>query len=145
MKVCALFGHRDCPENISEKLYNSIEKLILQKNINVFYVGTHGNFDKLAYRVLKQIKDKHSIKIYVVLAYLNNKDVFYDADETIFPSVLENTPIRYAIVKRNNYMIDKCDCVICYVNDSFSNAYTFVNRAKKKSADIINIGSYRFD
>jgi uncharacterized phage-like protein YoqJ len=146
LKSCAFFGHHDCPQNISKNLYDSIEKLILCENITVFYVGTHGNFDRLAYNTLCKLENIYPIQINVVLAYLNSKqNNHYDFNKTIFPSVLENTPLKYAIVKRNQYMVDNSNYVICYVNNSFSNAYTFVKRAKRKGADIINIGSYKFD
>lgn len=146
MKSCALFGHHDCPQNISEILYNNIERLILHENVTEFYVGTHGNFDRIAYNTLCRLENKYPIRAWVVLAYLTDKhNNYYNFNKTIFPSVLESTPLRYAIVKRNQYMADICNYVICYVNNSFSNAYTFVKRAKRKGADIINIGSYKFD
>ncbi len=146
LKSCVLLGHHDCPESITQRLYDTIENIILQQNINAFYVGTHGNFDRLAYRVLCRLENKYPIKINVVLAYLNTaKSSYYDYRKTVFPNVLENTPARYAIVKRNNYMVDIADCLICYVNNSHSNAYTFAERAKRRNVRIINIGAYDFE
>ncbi len=49
------------------------------ENVDVFYVGTNGSFDRIAYHVLCQLENKCPIKINVVLAYLNNdKDSYYD-------------------------------------------------------------------
>ncbi len=100
----------------------------------------------MAYGTLCKLENKYPIEIKVVLAYLNNgQNSYYDFNKTIFPSVLENTPLRYAIIKRNRYMADNCNHVICYVNNSLSNAYTFVKRAKRKGANVINLGTYGFD
>ncbi|MBQ3550412.1 MAG: hypothetical protein IJA41_05485 [Clostridia bacterium] len=146
MKICTFIGHGDCEERNIPKLRNTIEELILRKGVDVFYVGTHGNFDRFIYNVLCELEKQYQIKINVVLAYLNTEnDVDYETAKTMFPDVLENTPARFAIVKRNNYMIDKADYVVCYVNNSFSNSYSFAKRAIKKNKKLINLGTYKFD
>ena len=143
MKSCVLLGHRDCPQNIRQKLYDTIENLILHCGVDVFYVGTHGNFDRLAYDVLCDLEKKYPITTIVVLAYLNVKsNLCYDRAKTVFPSVLENTPARYAIVKRNQYMIDNANYLACYIDNSISNMYSFVKRAIKKNLKIINLGKF---
>ena len=40
MNSCTFIGHRNCPEVIKDKLYNVIEKLILEKNVTIFYGKT---------------------------------------------------------------------------------------------------------
>ena len=52
MLSCAFVGHKDCPKKIEERLYNSVESLIIKNNVSRFYVGTHGNFDYIVYKVL---------------------------------------------------------------------------------------------
>ncbi len=143
MLACTFIGHRDFPQSVYEKLYIEIEKLILFKNVNVFYVGTNGMFDDSVYRVLCDLKKKHTIEIRVTLAYLNQKNTDkYLTNETVFPSVLEKTPNRYAISKRNMFMIKKSQYMICYLRHTFSNTYTFVKKAKRNNLTIINIGDY---
>ncbi len=86
---------------------------------------------------------EYNIKVIVVLAYLNSRQTYYDSKKTIFPYILERTPKRYAINKRNEYMIKKSQYIICYVNNTFSNAFTFLNLASKQSLNIINLGEYK--
>ena len=128
-----------------DKLYYEIEKLILKENVRVFYVGTNGNFDRMVYQVLEKLESKHTITIHVVLAYLNIKkdNMYFDIDKTIFPDVLEKTPFRYAINKRNEYMIKKSDYIICFVKNTFSNSYNYLQVAMKNNLEIINLGSYK--
>ena len=143
MFACTFIGHKDFPTNLYEKLYIEIENLILVKDVSVFYIGTNGAFDNSVYRVLCDLREKYQIEVRVMLAYLNQKSsTKYLASETIFPSVLEKTPFRYAISKRNMCMIEQSQYMICYLNHTFSNSYTFVKYAVSRKLQIINIGDY---
>ncbi|MBR4949822.1 MAG: hypothetical protein IKZ25_03495 [Clostridia bacterium] len=143
MYSCTFIGHYDCSEDIRESIYNAIENLILYEKVQTFYVGTNGRFDYFVYNELCKLEKIYNIKIFVVLSYLNNKNKpYYDEKKTLFPSVLETTPPRFAINKRNIYMIEKSQYMICYMNHTFSNTYTFVKKAKRKNLKIFNLGRY---
>lgn len=142
MKGCTFIGHRDCSCDIKEELSLIIEHLIVHHNVRVFYVGTHGGFDKLVYSTLCELENKYDIKIIVVLAYLNAKeDKMYDIEKTVYPQELSTTLRRYAIIKRNEYMIKHSEYLVSYVNNRFSNAYKFIELATRRGVNIINIGS----
>lgn len=139
MSSCTFFGHRDCPSSIRGVLTAEIERLINEKDVDAFYVGTHGNFDRMAYAVLTELRERYSdIKVYRVLAYLPKQD---DSDtvDTIVPEGIENAHPRYAIIHRNHWMIDRSDYVIAYVTHTFGGAYQAVERAKKKGKIMIHI------
>ena len=77
-----------------------------------------------------------------MLAYLNSKsNNYYDKQLTIFPDVLTNTPKKFAINKRNKYMINRANYLLCYINQSFTNSFRLAQTAKKKNLTIINLGS----
>lgn len=139
MASCTFFGHRDCPSSIRGVLSAEIERLIDEKGADTFYVGTHGNFDRMAYAVMKELQQRYnSMKVYRVLAYMP-KPGDNDTADTIVPEGIENAHPRYAIVYRNNWMIDHSDYVIAYVTHSFGGAYQAVERAKKKGKITIQI------
>lgn len=142
MESCVLIGHRDCSDMIVDKLTKEMEKLIVKYDVRVFYVGTHGNFDRMAYGVLCKLESKYNIKTVVVLAYLNDKKkLYYDQEKTIIPEGIEKVQKRYAINNRNVYMINQSDYMICYANNTFSNTYKFIKIAKKQGLEIFNIGA----
>ena len=115
MAACTFFGHRDSPSSIRGVLSAEIEQLINEKDVNTFYVGTQGNFDRMAYSVLAELRKRYQhIKVYRVLAYMP-KPGKTDTADTIVPEGIENTHPRYAIVSRNNWMIDHSDYVIAYI------------------------------
>ena len=143
MYVCAFIGHSDCPEGVKEKLLLEIENLIVNEKVNTFYVGTQGSFDRLVYEALCELEEKYSIESKVTLAYLNRETelTYYNTEKTIFPDCLAKTPPRFAISRRNNYMLQKADYLICFLNHQFSNTYEFVLKAIKKNIKIINLGN----
>ena len=147
MYSCTFIGHRDCSKGIKEKLIFEIENLILYQNANTFYVGTRGGFDRLVYECLCELEEKYIIKVVVVLAYLNREDelTYYDTKKTVFPDCLTKTPPRFAISKRNDYMLQNAEYLICYLDNQFSNTYELVLKAIKRNKKIINLGRLKIN
>ena len=139
MASCTFFGHRDCPSSLKEKLYEEIERLISHHGVDTFFVGTQGSFDRMAYAALVELRHRYShIKVYRVLAYMPKLDDT-DTVDTIVPERIENAHPRYAIIKRNKWMIDRSDYVIAYVTHPTGGAYQAVERVKKKGKILIQI------
>lgn len=139
---CTFIGHSDCTPEIKVRLYSSIERLIKEYNVTTFYVGTHGKFDYYAYIILCELEKNYDINILVVLAYLNNIPDYFDRTKTVFPESVEKAPPKYAIIRRNYYMIEKSQFMICYIDDNFSNSYKFIKNAVSKKINIINLGKF---
>ena len=139
MPTCTFFGHRDCPDSVEPELLAAIENLITEKNVRTFYVGNHGNFDRLTASLLRDLSARHTdVKYYVVLAYLPQR-VHSSTDITLYPEGIEIIPKRYAIDFRNRWMIEKSDYVITYVIRSFGGAAKAKNYAEKHGKHIIEI------
>ena len=139
MLACTFFGHRDTPQEIELILQTVLTDLIEQKQVSSFYVGTHGRFDAMVKSSLKKLKEKYPhIRYRVVLAYLPT-DRDQDLSDTIYPEGLELTPAKYAIVKRNQWMLDQCDYVITYVNRPVGGAAKFDALARKKGKTVLNL------
>ena len=63
----------------------------------------------------------------------------YDlCDTSIYPPI-ENVPPRFAISKRNEWMMTNADLVIAYVNHNYGGAYQSLQVAKRRKKKIINI------
>ena len=68
--VCCFLGHRDAPDLLNE-LTMTIEELIINHSADIFFVGTHGNFDKQVAYILDKMKSIYPHIVYnIVLAYL---------------------------------------------------------------------------
>ena len=141
MPACTFFGHRECPAEIREKLRQRIIKLI-EQGVDTFYVGQQGQFDGCVHSLLKQLSEDYPrIFCHSVLAYLPiEKGDFGDYSDTIFPEGLETVPPKFAIVRRNKWMIDNAEYCVCYIHHTWGGAYQFAAQAKRKGLTVINLG-----
>ncbi len=141
--TATFFGHRDAPSTIEPYLRAAIIDLIESKGVKLFYVGNQGAFDRTAIRVLRGLKEEYpQIQYYVVLAYVpHNKERLglEDSDSTIYPECLDKTPPKYAIIKRNRWMIERADFVITYVTHITGGAADFKALAERKGKTVINL------
>ncbi len=141
--TCTFFGHRDTPGEIEPLLRRVLLNLIQKEKVDLFYVGNHGTFDYMVRRNLKRLKEEYPhINYAVVLAYMPGEKNDYreeDYSDTIFPDGLENTPPKYAIIKQNEWMIERSDYVVVYVKHTFGGASKFKDLAEKKEKRIVDI------
>ena len=137
--ICTFFGHKDAPPDIEKPLQDTIIDLINQ-GATCFYVGNQGNFDAMATKILRSLKEKYNISYTVVLAYMpTQKNTDEYTDENVFPECLANVPPRFAIDRRNRYLLQKSDVVISFVKHSFGGAAKFTELAKKQGKTVINL------
>lgn len=135
------FGHGDADISLQKTLSEAIEALIIHQHANMFYVGTHGNFDRMATKALYGLKQKYpKIQAYSVLSFMpaaNGNRVYLL--ETIFPEEVARAHPKNAIAKRNEWMLEKSDVVITYVICSMGGAAVFKRRAINKGKSVIEI------
>lgn len=143
MKACTFFGHRECDGNIGDVLYDTLTALIEKKGVDTFYVGNQGLFDMHVRTVLKELKNKYpEIMYYVVLAYVPRTKIRFDVDyenHTLVPDGIEEVPKRFAIIRRNQWMLQKSEYVVAYVRHDWGGAAKFVAQARKMGKWIINV------
>ena len=140
MAVCTFFGHRECYSLDEQVLQDTIVDLI-RNGVDTFYVGNQGQFDSAVYTCLKQLRNRHPhIQVCVVLAYLpTKKNEYDDLADTMYPEI-EGHP-KFAIERRNHWMIDHSDFLICYINHTWGCAYKFAHLAKRRGKTVINLGN----
>ena len=147
MKTCTFFGHKDAPKEIEPILMSTLIDLVENKNVEFFYVGNHGNFDSMVRKNLKLLKlDFPHIYYDVVLSYIplpQNMLPDEDYSDTIFLDELENVPPRYAIHKRNMWMLNEADYVVTYVERIIGGAAQFKERALKKGKIVIELSEFK--
>ena len=139
MFTCTFFGHRDCYGLDVVVLEAAIENII-SRGVDTFYVGNQGGFDRMVYSCLRRMREKHpQIHIGVVLAYHpGNIKQTVDMSDTMYPE-LSGHP-RFALERRNRWMIAKSNFCICYINHTWGGAYKFVQLAKSRGLTVVNLG-----
>ena len=140
-KICAFFGHRLICGDLSEALENAIRAAIAD-GATEFWVGGYGNFDSMAAGCVRRLKKEYSrISLYLIYAYLPTKEdpMINSYDGTIYPEGLELVPKRFAVSKRNQWIVRDCDMVIAYVDKTYGGAYAACQFAKKKGRVVVDL------
>ena len=140
--ICTFFGHSDTGVLEIARLQEAIEELIL-KGVDTFYVGNQGRFDRNVFECLLKLKERYPcLAVSVVLAYLPAKNLEGDiyCGCSIYPEGLESGPPRFAIERRNKWMIDRSNYCLCYIDHTWGGAYKFVKRAKRLGLTVMNLG-----
>jgi len=119
--------------------------ILLDQGNHKFYLGGYGDFDLLAAKVLHELKSEYpELESILILPYLDRPVDASLYDSTIYPP-LENVPKRYAISRRNKWMVEQADMVIACVDHDWGGASKTLEYAVKKGLRIINLGGLHND
>lgn len=149
--IISFFGHSEFYEgsHYQEKLLNLLEEIAQGEQIT-FYLGAYGNFDGFALRCAKEYKKSHpDAKICVITPYLgkwldDRREYFEENyDEIIYPDI-EEAPLKFAISKRNTWMVKNADYVIAFVRTHYGGAYQALLHAHHQKKPYTNLyeGNY---
>ena len=101
------------------------------------YLGGYGGFDRLAASVVRQKQRKNpNFQAVLIIPYLDRKYDKWGYDYTLFPP-LESVPPRYAILRRNEWMVEQADVVIAYVTHNWGGAAKTLKYAQTKKKKLI--------
>ena len=143
----AFFGHSEYVETYmdKERLLVLLEQKIGDSPVE-FFLGEYGGFDRFAYGCAREFKKNHPhAKLVFVSPYPFLLKRQCDIDEkgkrfdlVLYPP-LENIPPRYAILRRNRWMIEHSDMVFVYVKHRYGGAYAAYQYAVKTSRELYNL------
>ncbi|WP_409968213.1 hypothetical protein RFF05_17080 [Bengtsoniella intestinalis] len=134
-------GHRVVanPQAVELWLTGVVESLI-KEGATQFYLGGYGQFDELAFQVVRQWKKTYPhIKTIYVMAYLNRvpRDIDW-YDDTTYPPI-EEGPQRFAISRRNKWMATACDVLVVYLRyDDVGGAAAMYKQARRQGKPCIH-------
>ena len=131
-------GNETYSDEIRKRLSDKIEELILQ-GADEFLLGGYGSFDLMSAYTVRSFKAKYPhIKSVLVVPYIDRSfdKELYDYSE--YPP-LESVPKRLAILKRNEYMVNRSDIVIAYISHNWGGAAKTFDYAVRKGKRIIDI------
>lgn len=144
--TCTFFGHTRSPDDLKPKIKAAAIDLIENSGVKKFYVGTHGDFDRMATDVLMELRKQYEIEYFRVLSTVpTKKDEFDTADysATVVPDGIERIMPKYRIIWRNKWMIKQSDYVITYINNPYgSGAAKYAALAQKRKKVMIKLGKY---
>ena len=145
--VISFCGHREFnPDAEKEKtIIDILLKYAETEQEVVCYTGGYGAFDWFAASCINKAKKAAPnivsclIIPYITASHLDRINLHSkEFDETIYPP-LENVPKRFAIIRRNEWMVDNSDLLIACVLYSWGGAAQTLEYAQRKKKSIINL------
>lgn len=105
------------------------------------YIGRDGEFDTYAATIVKRVQreydDYHAIEFNLVLPYpKKDKEDFEKYYDRVDIPISAHP--KLAITKRNEWMAEQADLILCYIERESGGAYKAVQYAKKLGKEIIN-------
>lgn len=132
-KTCFFIGHHDAPESLAPLIYEAVERHIIEYGVSEFVVGHYGRFDALAARVVREVKKHYpEVMLTLLISYYPSSYDTSDYDRTFYPPEMEKIPKRFAIVRANEYMIRRCNYLICYDKGQIGKTRDYVALARKR-------------
>ena len=134
-------GHSEVPDRAQVRVWlTDVCERLIGDGATEFYLGGYGAFDRLCAEVLQELKPRYAhIRLILVLPYLNSAMSMEGYDETVYPP-LESVPRRYAILRRNEWMIRRCDVLVAYVTHGWGGAAKTLDYARKRKKTILAYG-----
>ena len=140
MSIVTFCGHKEIADTSTVRVaVDETLRGLGAEGADYFLLGGYGGFESLAAHVVYDLKrDNPQIHSTLVIPYLNRD---YDTklyDDTTYPP-LEGVPLKFAISKRNEWMVDQADVVVAYVQHSWGGAAATLRYAESKHKRIIRI------
>lgn len=142
----SLFGHRnfDGHNLVEKKLFDLFSELLATEEYIDIYIGRDGEYDIFAASVIKRIKKAlgdANITMNLVLPYLKKDIEYYETyyDSIIVPEAIAKSHYKAAITKRNRWMVEESELLICYVNCEKGGAFSAMKYAKKLGKRVVNL------
>jgi uncharacterized phage-like protein YoqJ len=148
--ACVFTGHRELGVSFSiEELRKAIITRINQ-GVTVFYNGVARGFDLLAAKEVLSLKKEYDIKLVACVPYRKQAVAYTPSEKALYDEILKNADevavltenyYKGCLLRRNDYMIERSDCMIAYLTkDEGGTAYTVRNFRKKVGDHIIFVG-----
>ena len=147
--IVSFAGHANIPfkEQVKMLVKEQLRSHIIGSNQITCYLGGYGDFDDICAHACKELKQEiGGIELVYVTPYLHLSEQYkikekqrsglYDA--SIYP-LTGHIPPKFAISKRNEWMMTHSNLIIAYVNRSYGGAYHSLQVAKRRKKEIVNI------
>ena len=144
--IIAFFGHSKYIEKETDekKLADFLETRVGDTPCE-FFLGEYGSFDNFCYRITRKFKEKHGKSKQIFISPYNGEAYLKRRvgepgrfDGIIYPE-LENVPPKFAISRRNRWMVKRADLIILYVNHKYGGAYQAYKYAMSLGKEIFNL------
>ena len=121
-----------------------LQDLICKHKFVEIYIGRDGEFDTFAATLVKRVQrdfdDYRAIEFNLVLPYpkkdMEDFEKYYDRVD-----IPISAHPKLCITKRNEWISEQADLILCYIERESGGAYKAVQYAKKLGKEIVNLAT----
>ena len=149
MKVCAFTGHRKLAgTDFDELLLERVITNLVKNGVKRFLCGMAVGFDLKAASIVIVLKRSYDIELVACLPCANQSERFSEKNKILYDEiiaccdevvVLEEAYTRGCMLRRDRYMVDNSDTLVCFLRKTSGGTYYTVNYAKSTNKKIIEI------
>lgn len=143
--TCAFFGHAQLPADptLSARLEQAVEQAA-RAGATEFLVGGMGEFDRRAAGAVCRVRARQSgLRLHLVIPYrtkkLNDAATLAPYDSIVYPEEVWGVHPRYAIDRRNRWMVRQAGLVIAFVDHRWGGAWQAYSYAKRRKIQTVNL------
>lgn len=143
---CAFTGHRKIESQPDYELLRKLLVELIENGVDSFYCGMARGFDMIAADEVLKLKEIYPHIKLIACVSCPEQDKFFSREEKKkYIDIIDSSDdvkvvsLRYfkgAMLKRNNYMVDKCGYLIAYLRQEKGGTVYTVNYAKTKRRKI---------
>ncbi|MBQ7654080.1 MAG: hypothetical protein IJS17_03310 [Clostridia bacterium] len=144
-KICSGFGNSNWCYDIMPKIMTALEYAI-DEGCDTFFLGERGLFDSYMLEATRELQAKYPhIKRVLVIPYITKtlenykRDYERDFDSILLPHEMLLVPPRFAILKRNEWVIDQSDIVLFYTRYTYGGSGKAADYARRKKKFTIHL------
>lgn len=149
MKVCAFTGHRNLAgTDFDEHLLERVVADLVKTGTTRFLCGMAVGFDMKAAQAVLALKGKYDIQLVACLPCENQSERFSEKNKSLYNEilgkcdeviVLEKEYVSGCMQRRDRYLVDNCDVLVCFLRKSSGGTHYTVKYARKENKKIIEI------
>ena len=149
MKVCAFTGHRKLAgTDFDELLLGRVVTNLVKNGVKRFLCGMAVGFDMKAAQTVIALKMTYDIELVACLPCANQSERFSAKNKILYDEilaccdevvVLEEEYTQGCMHRRDRYMVDNSDIIVCFLRKKSGGTYYTVNYAKEANKKIIEV------
>lgn len=149
MRVCAFTGHRNLTDtDFDELLLERVVENLVKTGVKRFLCGMAVGFDLKAAQAVSALKGKYDIELVACLPCANQSERFSEKNKKLYSEILskcdetvilEPTYKNGCMHRRDRYLVDNCDVLVCFLRQNSGGTYYTVKYAESKNIKIVEL------
>ena len=148
MSVCAFTGHRILSDDYDPDLLKKVITNLAKTGVKRFLCGMAIGFDMEAAKAVLSLKKKLKLELVACLPCEGQDARFSAKNKELYKSILEKCDevitlepayVSGCMHRRDRYLVDNSDILVCFLRRMSGGTYYTVNYARRKNKKIIEL------